>query len=58
MQESDNKQENKRAILKSTTLIGGSSLINSLIEMVRTKIVAILLRSSGVGFIGVLSSLQ
>ena len=58
MQESDNKQEHKRAILKSTTLLGGSSLINILIGMVRTKIVAILLGPSGVGFMGVLSSLQ
>lgn len=58
MQEPDNKQEHKRAILKSTTLLGGSSLINILIGMVRTKIVAILLGPSGVGFMGVLSSLQ
>jgi len=58
VQESDNKQEHKRAILKSTTLLGGSSLINILIGMVRTKIVAILLGPSGVGFMGVLSSLQ
>lgn len=58
MQEIDNKNENKRAILKSTTLLGGSSLINILIGMVRTKIIAILLGPSGVGLMGVFSSLQ
>lgn len=53
-----NTTHSKRAILKSTTLLGGSSLINILIGMVKTKIVAILLGPSGVGFMGVLNSLQ
>jgi len=41
-----------RSILKSTSLIGGASVINMLISMVRTKFVAILLGPSGVGLFG------
>lgn len=55
---SDSEQKNKREILKSTTLLGGSSFITILVGMVRTKIIAILLGPSGVGFIGVLSGLR
>lgn len=46
-------QRNYRNILKSTSIIGGASLINMLIGMVRTKFVAILLGPSGVGLVGV-----
>ena len=41
-----------RSILKSTSVIGGSSLINILISMVRTKFVAVLLGPAGVGLMG------
>lgn len=59
MEEFDNKhKENKRAILKSTTLLGGSSFITILIGMARIKVVALLLGPSGIGFMGVLTSLQ
>lgn len=51
-------RDNKRKILKSTSMIGGSSLINILIGMVRTKFVAVLLGPNGVGFMGVLTNLQ
>ena len=43
---------NYRSILKSTTLIGGASVLNILIGMVRTKFVAILLGPAGVGLFG------
>jgi PST family polysaccharide transporter len=46
-----------RQILKSTSLIGGSSLINIGISMVRTKFVAVLLGPSGVGLMGIFSSI-
>lgn len=46
-----------RDILKSTSLIGGSSLINILIGMVRTKFVAVLLGPAGVGLIGVYATI-
>jgi len=58
VQDSDKTKENKKSILKSTALLGGSSFINILIGMIKTKIVALLLGPSGVGFMGVLSSLQ
>ena len=41
-----------RSILKSTSLIGGASIINILISMVRMKFVAVLLGPAGVGLFG------
>ena len=41
-----------RAILKSSSLVGGASAVNILIGMVRTKFVAVLLGPAGVGLIG------
>ncbi len=45
------------SILKSTSLIGGASVFNILISMVRTKFVAILLGPSGVGLLGMYSQI-
>jgi enterobacterial common antigen flippase len=39
-------------ILKSTAIIGGSSVINIVIRMFRTKIMALLLGPSGIGLMG------
>ncbi len=47
-----------REILKSTSMIGGSSLINMGIGMVRTKFVAVLLGPSGMGLIGVYTAIS
>lgn len=44
-----------RSILKSTSLIGGASVLNIVIGMVRTKFVAILLGPTGVGLLGMYS---
>ena len=44
-----------RGVLKSTSLIGGSSLVNILIGMVRTKFVAVLLGPAGTGLMGLYS---
>lgn len=41
-----------RSILKSSSLIGGASVLNILIGMVRTKFVAVLLGPTGVGLLG------
>jgi antigen flippase len=41
-----------RSILKSTSLIGGASVLNILIGMVRTKFVAVILGPNGVGLMG------
>jgi len=43
-----------RSILKSTSIIGGSSVLNILIGMVKTKFVAVLLGPSGVGYMSML----
>jgi antigen flippase len=44
-----------RSILKSTSLIGGASIVNILIGMVRTKFVALLIGPTGVGLLGTFS---
>ena len=46
-----------RGVLKSTSLIGGTSVINMLLGMVRAKFVAILLGPSGVGLLGMYTQL-
>lgn len=46
-----------RKTLKSTSVIGGASLINILIGMVKTKVVAVLLGPAGIGLVGVYNSI-
>lgn len=50
-------QQHYRSIFKSSSLIGGSALINVLIGMVRTKFVAVLLGPAGVGLAGTLPTI-
>jgi antigen flippase len=50
-------QNSYRQIFKSTSLIGGSQVINILLGIVRTKILAVLLGPSGVGLIGIYTSI-
>lgn len=45
-----------KSILKATTLIGGSQIVNMIIGLVRSKAVAIILGPAGTGFIGALGS--
>ncbi len=45
-------------ILKSTALVGGSSILNVGISIVRTKAMAVWLGSSGVGLMGMYSSIS
>lgn len=52
------KQRNNKAILKSTSLLGGSSAITILIGMIKTKFVAVLLGPEGVGFMSVLNGFR
>jgi PST family polysaccharide transporter len=55
MDESSKAEEERgsfRAILKSTSLIGGASVLNILIGTIRTKFVALLLGPAGVGLLG------
>ncbi len=46
-----------RGILKASSLIGGASVINILIGMVRTKFVAVLLGADGVGLMGMYTTI-
>lgn len=46
-----------RRILKSTSIIGGASVINILIGLVRTKILAVLLGPAGVGLVSLYTGL-
>ena len=46
-----------RRILKSSSIIGGSSVINILIGLLRTKVLAILIGPSGVGLVSLYTSL-
>jgi O-antigen/teichoic acid export membrane protein len=50
------KQSSYRQIMKATSLFGGVQIIIILIGIVRTKFVAILLGSTGVGIIGLLNA--
>src|SRR4051812_44768703 len=45
-------------ILKSSALIGGSSLVNILVGILRTKVMALLLGPAGMGLVGVYGSIQ
>ena len=47
-----------RQILRSSSIIGGSSLLNILFSLVRTKALAVLLGPSGVGLVALLVTLM
>ena len=47
-----------RRILKSSSIIGGASVINILIGLVRTKVVAVLLGPAGIGLVSLYTSLM
>lgn len=47
-----------RQILRSTSIIGGASVISILVGLLRTKVAAILLGPAGVGMIGLLQNLM
>ena len=50
------QQSSYRQIFKSTSLFGGVQLIIILVNIVRTKFVAILLGTAGMGTVGLLNS--
>lgn len=51
------KKDNSQ-ILKSSSIMGGSQVINVLIGMVRVKLVAVLLGPIGIGLLGIFRSIQ
>lgn len=46
-----------RRILKSSSIIGGASIINILIALVRTKLIAVLLGPTGIGLVSIYTGL-
>jgi len=46
-----------RQILRSSSIIGGASVINIAVGLLRVKVAAVLLGPAGVGLIGLLSNL-
>lgn len=52
------KGESYRQILRSTSIIGGASVLNVLIGLVRIKVAAVMLGPVGVGLIGLLNNLM
>lgn len=55
--ESAKSGDSYRYILRSTSIIGFSSVLNVLIGLIRMKVAAVLLGPSGIGLIGLLQSL-
>lgn len=53
----NDKVASYRRILKSSSIIGGASVINILIGLVRNKIIAVLLGPNGIGLVGLYSGL-
>lgn len=51
------KTTSYRRILKTSAIIGGASLINIVIGLVRTKIIAVLLGPNGIGLVGLYTGL-
>jgi len=52
------EQNSYRQILRSSSIIGGASVINIVIGLLRVKVAAVLLGPAGVGLIGLLQSLM
>lgn len=52
-----NQGESYRRILKSSSIIGGASIINIAIGLIRTKILAVLLGPTGIGLVSLYSGL-
>ena len=53
----DNPTSSHRQILRSSAIIGGASVINILISLLRMKAAAVLLGPAGVGLVGILQNL-
>ena len=49
----DRNKDSHRQILRSSFIIGGASVINILVGLLRIKVVAVLLGPAGVGLIGI-----
>ena len=54
---SDEKKTSYKQIIKSTSVVGGAQVIQILIGIVRTKVVAVLLGTGGIGLLGLYQSI-
>lgn len=52
------EQSSHRQILRSSAIIGGASVINILMGLLRMKVVAVLLGPAGIGLIGILRNIM
>jgi len=52
----EKKLHSKKQILKSSFIIGGASVINAAISLLRMKVIAMILGPAGVGLVGVLNN--
>jgi len=50
------EEQESKAALKATGTVGGGQIINILISLIKTKIIAVILGPSGVGVVGVLTT--
>lgn len=55
---SDSKESSHKQILRSSSVIGGASVINIVISLLRIKVVAVLLGPAGVGLVGILQNMM
>jgi PST family polysaccharide transporter len=53
----DSSKDSYRRMLRSTSIIGGASVINILVGMLRFKVAALVLGPAGIGLIGIMQSL-
>lgn len=53
---SDNNQSSYRSIFKATSLFGGVQVYQILIQIIKSKFIAILLGPAGIGIIGLYQS--
>jgi PST family polysaccharide transporter len=53
----DKSSSSYKQIVKSTSIFGGSQLVNIVIGVIRNKVIAVLLGASGVGLIGIYQSI-
>ena len=51
------QKDSQAQILKSSALVGGSQILNILVSMIRTKVIALILGPSGFGLFGMYTSL-
>lgn len=52
----DNNSSSYRQIIKATSLFGGVQVVNIIIQIIRSKIISILLGPAGMGIVGLLNS--